>query len=133
MKKSIILFIALVAASQLKAQSIFDKWSELNEYHHEMSQTFHPAEKDNLEPLKAKAKELTLQADKLAEAKIPMEFSTEAIKKAVTQLKVDSKAVYEKVESNKATNKELKDSIFALHDVFHEIVGLCKDEYHKQK
>ena len=133
MKKSIILFIALIAASQLKAQSIFDKWEELNAYHHVMSQTFHPAEKDNLEPLKAKAKDLTAQADKLAEAKIPMEFNTAEIQKAVAQLKVDSKALYKKVESGEASDKELKDSIFALHDVFHKIVGLCREEYHEEK
>lgn len=132
MKKSIILFIIVLAGSQLKAQSIFEKWEELNNYHHVMSQTFHPAEKDNLEPLKAKAKELADQANKLAEAKIPMEFDTKGIRDAVAQLKTDSKALYEKVEGKAASDEELKKSIFALHDVFHEIVGLCKEEYHEE-
>lgn len=131
MKKSIILFIAILAATQLKAQSIFDKWEELNEYHHVMSQTFHPAEKDNLEPLKENAQELVSKAEALASAKIPMEFDSKSIKKAVSQLKIDSKALYEKVESGSASDKELKDAIYALHDVFHEIVGLCQDEDHE--
>ena len=131
MKKSIILLITFFAVSQLKAQSIFDKWEELNEYHHVMSATFHPAEKGDLEPLKMMAMELTTKADVLAESTIPMEFDTKAIKKAVNQLKTDSKSLYDKVGS-KASDDELKESIYMLHDVFHEIVGLCRDMDHDE-
>ncbi|MCB0497415.1 MAG: hypothetical protein KDC79_14835 [Cyclobacteriaceae bacterium] len=131
MKKSIILFTVILAATQLKAQSIFDKWTELNEYHEVMSKTFHPAENDNLEPLKTMANDLKMKADNLAKSKIPMEFDSKDIKKAVAQLKTDSKALYNQVES-KASDEELKKSIYALHDVFHKIVGLCRNEDHHE-
>lgn len=113
----------------LIAQSIFDKWPELKSFHGVMSQTFHPAEKGDLKPIKMRSEEMKEKAAILAKSKAPEEFQTDQIKNAVTRLKVDSKKLH-KIVKNKKSDAEITKAITDLHDVFHEIVGLCKDEQH---
>jgi folylpolyglutamate synthase/dihydropteroate synthase len=56
-----------------------------------------------------------------------LEYKTDAIVKAVEQLKSDTKKLHIMV-GNKASDKEITAALSALHDVFHQIVGLCKKE-----
>jgi len=131
MKKSILLFAIILAGSQLKAQDIFNKWEALNDFHLIMSQTFHPAEEDNLEPIKTKSEDLSAKAELLAKSEVPVDYKTEPIMSAVAQLQKDSKALTKLVEGKKASDEEIKKSLYDLHDVFHNIVGLCKGEEHE--
>ncbi len=128
----IFLFSALcfVGANQATSQSIFDQWPQLNDYHSVMSSTFHPAEEDDLEPLKTKSGELSEKAAALAKADIPEQFLSDDIKDAVKQLAKDSKSLDKMVNKGKSTDVELKAAIYDLHDVFHKIVGLCRHEDH---
>jgi hypothetical protein len=118
------LFLHLVS---VKAQSIFEKWPALDTYHGTMAQTFHPAEEGNLEPLKARSGELKSKSAILAKSEIPAEFNSPMIKAAVKQLKKDSKILDKEVKRGKLSDVELTTAMVALHDVFHKIVGLCKD------
>lgn len=45
----LVLFLILNAAA-VQAQTVFDKWTALKNFHEVMSQTFHPMEDGNLEP-----------------------------------------------------------------------------------
>jgi len=130
MKKITFLFLcfALLVIQQVSAQSIFDKWSELKTFHGVMSQTFHPSEEGNLEPIKSRSGEMAEKANLLAKSSIPMEFKTEKIQKAVKKLQKDSKALDKLVKNKKSTDEQIKKDLASLHDVFHEIVGLCKSE-----
>lgn len=132
MKKIAFLFccFALLAIQQVSAQSIFDKWNELKTFHGVMSQTFHPAEEGNLKPIKTRSGEMAEKANVLANSVIPAEFKTEKIQKAVKKLQKDSKALDKLVKNKKSTDEEIKKALASLHDVFHEIVGLCKNEHH---
>ncbi|MCS7073227.1 MAG: hypothetical protein NZ108_02045 [Bacteroidia bacterium] len=114
----------------ISAQSIFDKWSELKQFHSVMSQTFHPSEDGDLKPIKARSGEMAQKADALAKSKIPAEFKTKKIQKAVKKLQADSKALDKLVKNPKSTDEQIKKALSGLHDVFHEIVGLCKNEKH---
>ncbi len=122
--------VLLCVAKGVSAQSIFDKWAELKSFHGVMSQTFHPAEEGKLEPIKTRSGEMAEKAQVLAKVNIPAEFATPAIKKAVKKLQKDSKALDKLVKGKKASDEEITKSLSALHDVFHEIVGLCKNENH---
>ena len=122
--------VLFCAAQSVSAQSIFDKWAELKSFHGVMSQTFHPAEEGKLEPIKTRSGEMAEKAQVLAKATIPTEFATPAIKKAVKKLQKDSKALDKLVKGKKASDEEITKSLSALHDIFHEIVGLCKNENH---
>ncbi|MCU0351449.1 MAG: hypothetical protein MUF43_11600 [Flavobacterium sp.] len=132
MKKIAFLFccFALLAVQHLSAQSIFDKWAELKSFHGVMSQTFHPSEEGNLAPIKTQSGEMAKKAKILAKSVIPTEFKTEKIQKAVKKLQKDSKTLDKMVKNKKSTEEQIKKALVSLHDVFHEIVGLCKNEQH---
>lgn len=116
--------------NHLKAQSIFDKWAELKTFHGVMSQTFHPSEEGDLQPIKTRSAEMAEKANALAKEAIPTEFATPAIQDAVKRLQKDSKALHKLVKNKKTKDEQITKSLAALHDVFHEIVGLCKNENH---
>ena len=114
---------------QPKKKSPFESWPELKEFHGVMSQTFHPSEEGNLEPIKARASEMKEKAVKLSESKIPADLDNEKVKAAVSKLK-DNSMVMEKMVADKKSDKEISDYLIVMHDTFHEIVGLCRDEKH---
>ena len=127
MKKLVLIVISIISFQFVQAQSIMEKWPELKAFHSIMSQTFHPSEEGNLQPIKERSKEMMEKAAQLADSKIPLEYKTDAIVKAVEQLKSDTKKLH-KMIGNKASDKEITAALSALHDVFHQIVGLCKKE-----
>lgn len=125
------LSIGILATNGAFAQSksIFATWSTLGTFHTVMSETFHPAEEGNLEPIRTRSKEMYDKATALAKSDIPAEFNKPEIKDAVKRLRSGSKAL-NKLVKKKGSDAEVTKSITALHDVFHEIVGLCRDENH---
>lgn len=118
----------LFGANQAMAQSTFDKWPALKNFHGVMSETFHPMEDGNLEPIKTRSGEMAMKAKELAKSAIPAEFNTPAIQSAVKRLQKGSKSLSKLTK--KGSDEEIKTSLTALHDVFHEIVGLCRGEKH---
>jgi hypothetical protein len=123
-------FLALTfifVANSISAQSIFEKWQAIKEFHEVMSQTFHPSEEGNFAPIKARSEEMMTKAAKLLKSDIPSAFKTEAILASAGRLETQSKELNKLVTSG-ATDDVIFKSITALHDTFHEIVGLCSEE-----
>lgn len=107
----------------------FDDWQALKDFHKVMSQTFHPSEEGNLEPLRKRSGEMVEKANLLAKSIIPAEFNKKEVVAAVQKLAIDSKKL-DKLVRSKKSDKELTESLTKLHDVFHEIIGLCTNEDH---
>lgn len=107
----------------------FDDWPALKDFHKVMSQTFHPSEEGDLKPIKARSSEMVAKADALAKSIIPTEFNKKEVVAAVQQLKADSKKL-DKLVKSKKSDKEITEALAKLHDVFHEIIGLCTNEEH---
>lgn len=124
--KAFLVLVLIVVANSVSAQSTFDKWPAIKEFHEVMSQTFHPAEEGNLAPIKARSEEMMNKAAMLLKSDIPAEFKTDAILASAERLQLKSKALHKLVTSNGSDAAILK-SITDLHDTFHEIVGLCSD------
>lgn len=124
--KTFLVLALIVLANSVSAQSTFDKWPAIKEFHEVMSQTFHPAEEGNLAPIKARSEEMMNKAAMLLKSDIPTEFRTDAILASAERLQIKSKALHKLVKSN-GTDAEIVKSITDLHDTFHEIVGLCSD------
>lgn len=124
--KAFLVLALIVVANSVSAQSTFDKWPAIKEFHEVMSQTFHPAEEGNLAPIKARSEEMMNKAAMLLKSDIPTEFRTNAILASAERLQLKSKALHKLVKSN-GTDAEIVKSITDLHDTFHEIVGLCSD------
>lgn len=129
MKIKILAIIAFVlAAGNVSAQSM-DKWPALKDFHGVMSQTFHPAEEGNLEPIKTRSEELMNKAAALLKSDIPADFRTPAILASAEKLQMKTKALHKMVVA-KASDAEITKSLTDAHNVFHEIVGLCTGEKH---
>jgi hypothetical protein len=130
MKNLFITTLVLFLTSASYAQGIMAKWPQLKSFHGVMSQTFHPSEEGNLVPIKTRSSEMAQKADSLASSTIPAEFDKPEIRKAVIQLKTDSKKLDDMIQRKTATDAEIIKALSDLHDVFHQIVGLCKNEDH---
>ncbi len=124
--KAFLVLALIVVANSVSAQSTFEKWPAIKEFHEVMSQTFHPTEEGNLAPIKARSEEMINKAAMLLKSDIPAEFRTNAILASAERLQLKSKALHKLVTSNGSDAAILK-SITDLHDTFHEIVGLCSD------
>ena len=124
--KTFLVLALIVVANTVSAQSTFDKWPAIKEFHEVMSQTFHPAEEGNLAPIKARSEEMMNKAAMLLKSDIPTEFRTDAILASAERLQIKSKALHKLVKSN-GSDAAIVKSITDLHDTFHEIVGLCSD------
>lgn len=124
--KTFAIFALLFVANTITAQSTFDKWPALKEFHEVMSQTFHPTEESNFTPIKNRSEEMMSKAAMLLKADIPQEFRTNTILASAERLQLKSKALHKLVISNGSDAAILK-SITDLHDTFHEIVGLCSE------
>lgn len=127
--KLIALFTFLFIANNLTAQNTFEKWPAIKTFHGVMSQTFHPAEEGNLEPIKLRSEEMVLKANALSTEAIPSEFKTTAILASIENLQLKSKALHQMI-LDKIPDEEITKNLSELHDVFHEIVGLCSAEKH---
>jgi superoxide dismutase len=109
-------------------KSIWEQWPSLNSFHGVMAGTFHPSEEGNLKPIKARSGEMVTKAQSLMVEAIPEDFSTPEIKDALTRLIAGSKEL-DTLVKKKSKDAILTQKLTALHDVFHEIVGLCKDNH----
>ncbi len=120
----------IISVPALMAQGIMAKWPELHGFHQVMSQTFHPSEEGNLQPIKTRSGEMAKKAKELAASKVPAEFNKPDILEAVKQLVTDSEKLDQMIKNGKTTDAEITKALSALHDVFHRIIGLCKEEKH---
>ncbi len=102
------------------------EWLEKDEYHKVMSQTFHPAEDGNLDPIRKRSGEMVEKAIKWQQSNIPAEFkNTMDIKDNLNKLVNGSLQLDVKIKAN-APDTTIKADLTGLHEVFHDIVGMCK-------
>ncbi len=122
-----LLLISTVAFGQTKTE-----WKEQKDFHKVMSQTFHPAEEGNLQPIKARSAELADKAAAWKKSEIPADIKDKkALKKSLNKLCKDSKKLNKSVKKG-MSDKDLIAQLSLLHDTFHTIVGLCnaKEDNH---
>jgi hypothetical protein len=115
------IFLSGIAFSQQPA------WKEMEDFHAVMSVTFHPAEDDNLQPVKEKAGDLLRKAMDWQQAVVPQGFNGEATKPILKKLVKQCKALKTAVEKKKP-DAELKKMITEAHEVFHEIKEKCVEK-----
>jgi hypothetical protein len=120
------LFVSLLAVKS-NAQDKFAAWPALAEFHTVMSETFHPAEKGDFDPVKQRSGELVDKAASLAKSVVPAQFDKTAIRTALKELKTKTTAL-NKIVLKKAKNEKINTALVSVHDTFHEIVGLCTED-----
>lgn len=123
--KSLLAIVAFFTISSVSAQSITEKWKQLNDYHELLSKTFHPAEDGNFDPIKNSSEDLVVKAEALDLKTMPQELRTSQLDETITVLKKQTKTVNDLVQK-KAPNAEIMRAFQNLHDVFHRIVEICQ-------
>lgn len=109
-----------------KKKGKFDDWQALKDFHKVMSQTFHPSEEGNLDPIKKRSGEMAEKADLLAKSTIPAVFNSKDVIQATKDLAADSKKLDQMVKS-KDSDEKIQSALEHLHDTFHKIIGLCSE------
>jgi len=128
MKKMLAMLTLVLLSAGAFAQTKPMDWAELKAYHSVMSATFHPAEEGKLEPIKTRSGELVEKAVALQKSTPPADFDKKEISKKVKSLVKGSKNLDKMVKKN-AADADITKDFTALHDVFHDIVGLCSGEH----
>lgn len=100
--------------------------AQIEAFHALMSGTFHPAEEGNYAPFKEKAAEMAASAATWSAMTVPAAHADKGLEEKLTLLAQETAALSDQVAAG-TPDAELKDPLFALHDRFHEIVGLCED------
>lgn len=103
-----------------------DSWPEIKDFHKVMSQTFHPAEKDDFIPIQTRSGELLAKAILLRESVVPAGYHDPEIKANMIKL-VNECSDLDKLVKKNAKKILLKAKIIQAHDTFHVIEGLCKE------
>ncbi len=127
MKKIILLALLFIAGYTAQAQQ--NTWKEMDEFHAVMSATFHPAEENNLRPLKEKSGELLTKAKAWKESAVPAGYNAAIVSPILHKLVKQCKGIQKSVSKNKP-DSTLKSRITEAHDTFHEIMEKCRNEKH---
>ncbi|MBC7651972.1 MAG: hypothetical protein H7101_09495 [Deinococcales bacterium] len=132
LKASILIAFMVITSTVVNAQFKLAQWPELKAFHSVMSETFHPSEEGNLEPIKTRSTEMYQKAVAVSASIMPAELKTKkGIKAAVADLVKGTKAL-NKLIKTKATDEVIKTKLAVLHDTFHKIIETCnkQDEQH---
>ncbi len=127
MKKVQILFFMVIFSflSQTGFSQQEAKWKEMEDFHAVMSTAFHPAEENNLQPVKEKVGDLVNRAKAWEKSVAPGGFNGSVTKPILKRLVQQCKVIKEAVGKNK-TDAELKTMITEAHEIFHEIKEKCQ-------
>jgi hypothetical protein len=121
----VLAFLCVAVSAFAQKSSKTTEWKEKETFHAVMAKTFHPMEDGNFAPIKARAAEMSDKAKKWADAKPPKQFNKPEIKELLSKLTTESKALAELVAA-KGSDDDIKKSLTALHERFHEVSGACK-------
>jgi superoxide dismutase len=108
-----------------------DNWPELKEFHKVLSATFHAAEKADFKPIIERNQELMVKAYLLKNSEILVLNSTETLSMHKSLSKLEKQTAELNIYliiGKKVTNELTLKKLTAIHDTFHEIAGLCKEE-----
>lgn len=123
--KKFLLVAAMFLTVSVFAQEKKAEWPELKAFHGVMSKSFHPAEENNLKPLKDNATELATKAKALQISVVPQGYNAELAKPILKRLVKQTKVVEKAVKKGK-DDATLKAEITKAHDIFHELVEKCR-------
>ena len=124
---SLLIIVTALANSKPVLAQQKAKWNELEAFHDVMSQTFHPAEEGKLEPIRTRSVEMVEKALAWKESSSPEGYDKNAVKKNLKKLVRGAKEINKLVLKN-ASDKEIKEDLAELHNVFHEIMEKCEKE-----
>ena len=115
---------ALNAAILAKIEK--ENWPEMNAFHKVLAQTFHAAEKGDFKPLRNLSGALYAKAILLQDSDVPKPLLKPEVSLALVRLEKKCASLNKLVGKN-AREKSLMKMMNGVHDIFHEVQGLCHD------
>jgi hypothetical protein len=116
------------SAKPAMADHMMGPWKEMNAFHRVMGATWHPASsKNDLAPLKARAKELVTMAEAWAGSTppaTPASCATAEVRNAVAKVAREAKALAALLDA-KADDEKLKEALKGVHDSFEVAEHAC--------
>ena len=103
-----------------------ENWPEMNAFHKVLAQTFHAAEKEDFKPLRNLSGALYAKAILLQDSDVPKPLMKPEVSQALLRLEKKCASLNKLVGKN-AREKSLMKMIVGVHDIFHEVQGLCHD------
>ena len=124
MKLKITALLLALSFAAFPAFSQEAKWIEMENFHTIMSVSFHPAEENDLKPVRKNSAELVAKAKAWQSAVVPAGFNGEVTKPILDKLVKQCELIHAKVADK--TDAQLKVMITEAHDIFHEIKEKCR-------
>jgi uncharacterized coiled-coil DUF342 family protein len=121
-----ILMVMAIALTNYYPYAHLGEWKEMQDFHELMSKSFHPAEENNLKPLKENAAALEAAAVKWQTSAVPKGYNAVVTKPILDKLVKELKALHVAVKQKKP-DASLKEMITSAHNTFHEIMEKCRD------
>ena len=103
-----------------------ENWPEMNAFHKVLAQTFHAAEKGDFKPLRNLSGALYAKAILLQDSDVPKPLLKPEVSLALVRLEKKCASLNKLVGKN-AREKSLMKRMNGVHDIFHEVQGLCHD------
>ena len=107
-------------------------WPEKDAFHEVMSSTFHPSEEGNLQPIINRSHEMVEKAEAWMKSTPPKGYKKKSLKPKLKALYNESVEL-DKMVKNHAPEADIKVALSKLHDRFHEIVEICRNEPHGEQ
>lgn len=126
--KKVLAFVAAVFFTITSfAQSKFENWPEMKTFHSILSETFHPAEEGNMQPIKNRSHELLINVKLINKSPVPASVDNDQMRKTLKRLEKETDKLNALVVRQEQSNTIMK-QLNIVHDTFHEIAGMCKKD-----
>lgn len=123
----LVFFVTSISFAQTKTE-----WKEKDAFHTVMSETFHPSQEGKLEPIKTRIGEMVDAAVAWKNSGIPEGLDSKSIKKNLKKLVTNTKSLRKKINAG-ASDEVITARLNKLHDLFHDIVGMCSTKHEDKK
>jgi len=100
-------------------------WKEMDAFHDVMSETFHPSEEGNLQPIKTRIDEMVTKAKAWQKSSVPDKYDAKKSKAKLKELVKGTEALRKNIRNN-ASDPDITKQLSELHDVFHDIMEKCR-------
>lgn len=97
----------------------------MDDFHDVMSETFHPSEEGNLQPIKSRIDEMVDKAKVWKNSAVPEKYDRKKAKAKLKELVKGAQALQKTIRNN-GSDADITKQLADLHDVFHYIMEKCR-------
>lgn len=120
----LLLALLFAAGNTVNAQHT-SSWKEMDAFHDVMSETFHPSEEGNLQPIKTRIDEMVTKAKAWRKSSVPASYDAKKAKAKLKDLVKGAEALRKTIRNN-GSDPDITKQLAELHDEFHYIMEKCR-------